>query len=107
MDSPTPVNQPNPTPPRRPLPRRERRFDEPPRSMSAAPWLLLLGLVTVALLWFSFKGPGDTGTRVNYSFFRKQVDEGNVKSVKFYGEILSGKWKKIPPNPPPDVAKPR
>jgi len=73
--------------------------------MSAAPWLLLLGLVTVALLWFSFKGPGDTGTRVNYSFFRKQVDEGNVKSVKFYGEILSGKWKKIPPNPPPDVAK--
>jgi cell division protease FtsH len=73
--------------------------------MSAAPWLLLLGLVTVALLWFSFKGPGDTGTRVNYSFFRKQVDEGNVKSVKFYGEVLSGKWKKIPPNPPPDVAK--
>jgi cell division protease FtsH len=73
--------------------------------MSAAPWLLLLGLMTVALLWFTFKGPGETGTRVTYSFFRKQVDEGNVKSVKFYGEVLSGKWKKIPPNPPPDVPK--
>ena len=64
MDSPKPVNQPNANPPRRPLPRRERRSDEPPRSMSAAPWLMLLGLVTLALLWFSLKGPGNTGTRV-------------------------------------------
>jgi len=73
--------------------------------MSAAPWLLLLGLVTLALLWFSLKGPGNTGARVSYSYFRQEVDAGNVKSVKFYGEILSGKWKKIPSNPPPDVGK--
>jgi cell division protease FtsH len=73
--------------------------------MSAAPWLVLLGIVTVALFWFSFKSPGNTGTRVNYSFFRKEVDEGNVKSIKVYGEIVSGKWKKIPANSPPEIGK--
>ena len=48
MDSPTPANKPNPTPPRRTASR--RRFDEPPRSMSFAPWLLMLGLVG-GLFW--------------------------------------------------------
>ena len=107
MDSPNPVNQPNQNqgPSRRPLPKRERRFDEPPRPMSAAPWLVLIGIVTVTLFWFSFKSPGNTGTRVTYSYFRKEADEGNVKNIKVYGEIVSGKWKKIPTNLPPDVTQ--
>ncbi|HEX4072861.1 MAG TPA: ATP-dependent metallopeptidase FtsH/Yme1/Tma family protein, partial [Planctomycetaceae bacterium] len=73
--------------------------------MSNAPWLLLLGFVTLLVLYFSLKSPGNTGTRVSYSFFRQEVDANNVKSVKVYGEILSGKWIKIPPNPPADVGK--
>jgi cell division protease FtsH len=96
MDSPTPVNKPNPTPPRRPASR--RRLDEPPRSMSFAPWLLMLGLVAIAVIYI-FRGPGNTGTRVTYSFFQSQVEKGNVKSVKLYGENLTGVWKKTPASP--------
>jgi cell division protease FtsH len=102
MDSPTPVNRPNPTPSRRPTPR--RRFDEPPRSMSFAPWLLMLGLVAIAVIYL-FRGPGNTGTRVSYSFFEEQVDKGNVKSVKAYGENVTGVWNKIPPPPTPNGDK--
>src|SRR5579872_1385105 len=96
MDSPTPVNRPNQSPSRRPTPR--RRFDEPPRSMSFAPWLLMLGLVAIAVIYL-LRGPGNTGTRVSYSFFEEQVDKKNVKSVKAYGENLTGTWIKIPPPP--------
>jgi cell division protease FtsH len=99
MDSPTPVNRPNPTPPRRSAPR--RRFDEPPRSLSFAPWLLMLGLVAIAVIYL-FRGPNNTGTRVTYSFFQNQVEKGNVKSVKVYGENLTGVWKKTPPSPTPE-----
>src|SRR5271163_2091002 len=102
MDSPTPVNRPNPTPSRRPTPR--RRFDEPPRSMSFAPWLLMLGLVAIAVIYI-FRSPGNTGTRVPYSFFEDEVDKGNVKRVKIYGENLTGVWRKIPPPPAPSTEK--
>jgi cell division protease FtsH len=66
--------------------------------MSFAPWLLMLGLIAIAVIYL-FKGPGNTGTRVPYSFFEEQVDKGNVKSVKIYGETLTGVWKKTPPPP--------
>ena len=82
MDSPTPVNRPNPTPPRRPA---ERRFDEPPRSMSFAPWLLMLGLVAIAVIYV-FRGPGNTGTRVSYSFFQTSSRRATSKASKLYGE---------------------
>jgi cell division protease FtsH len=104
MDSPNPVNRPDSPPTRRPTPRRDRRFDEPPRPISAVPWLLILTAVVVAFLWLILKGPGNTGTQVSYSFFQEQVDAGNVKSVKVYGEILTGTWKTIP-SPPPDVTR--
>jgi cell division protease FtsH len=66
--------------------------------MSFAPWLLMLGLVAIAVIYL-FKGPGNTGTRVPFSFFQSQLEKGNVKSVKVYGENLTGVWKKIPPPP--------
>ncbi|HET6329062.1 MAG TPA: ATP-dependent zinc metalloprotease FtsH [Planctomycetaceae bacterium] len=69
--------------------------------MSFAPWLLVLGLVAIAVIYL-FRGPGNTGTRVTYSFFQGQVEKGNVKSVKLYGENLTGVWKKIPPSPTPE-----
>jgi cell division protease FtsH len=101
MDSPTPVNRPNPTPPRRPA---KRRFDEPPRSMSFAPWLLMLGLVAIAVIYV-FRSPGNTGTRVPFGFFQGQLEKGNVKSVKVYGENLTGVWKKTPAPPTPTSDK--
>ncbi len=101
MDSPTPVNRPNPTPPRRPA---KRRFDEPPRSMSFAPWLLMLGLVAIAVIYV-FRSPGNTGTRVPFGFFQGQLEKGNVKSVKVYGENLTGVWKKTPAPPSPNSDK--
>ncbi len=72
--------------------------------MSFAPWLLMLGLVAIAVIYL-FRGPGNTGTRVSYSFFEEQVDKGNVKSVKAYGENLTGVWNKIPPPPTPNGDK--
>ncbi len=66
--------------------------------MSFAPWLLMLGLVAIAVIYL-LRGPGNTGTRVSYSFFEEQVDKKNVKSVKAYGENLTGTWIKIPPPP--------
>ncbi len=72
--------------------------------MSFAPWLLMLGLVAIAVIYL-FRGPGNTGTRVSYSFFEEQVEKGNVKTVKAYGENLTGVWKKIPPPPTPNGEK--
>jgi len=72
--------------------------------MSFAPWLLMLGLVAIAVIYL-FRGPGNTGTRVSYSFFEEQVDKGNVKSVKAYGENVTGVWNKIPPPPTPNGDK--
>ncbi len=66
--------------------------------MSFAPWLLVLGLVAIAVIYL-FRGPGNTGTRVPFSFFRDQLEKGNIKSVKLYGENLTGVWKKTPPPP--------
>ena len=43
--------------------------------MPAAPWLLLLGFMTMLVLCFSLKSPGNTGTRISYSYFRQEVDE--------------------------------
>jgi cell division protease FtsH len=49
---------------------------------------------------FLFKpSPETTGTRVEYSFFRKQLELGNVKEVRFHGEILTGTWIRIPDPP--------
>jgi cell division protease FtsH len=66
--------------------------------MSFAPWLLILGLAAIAVIYI-FRSPGNTGTRVPYSFFQRQVEGDNVKSVKVYGENLTGVWKKIPSPP--------
>jgi cell division protease FtsH len=72
--------------------------------MSFAPWLLMLGLVAIAVIYL-FRGPGNTGTRVPFGFFQTQLEKGNVKSVKVYGEALTGAWKKIPPPPKPETEK--
>ena len=72
--------------------------------MSTAPWLIMLGLVAVAMFWI-LNWQRNTGTRVDYSYFIDQVEHKNVKSVKAYGDILTGKLKKVPANLPPEVSK--
>ena len=108
MDSPNPVNQPNQNqgPPRRPLPKRERRFDEPPRPMSAAPWLVLIGIVTVTLFWFSFKSPGNTGTRVSLLILPQGGrSKGTSRASRFTGKSSAANGRKSRTNLPPDVTK--
>ena len=72
--------------------------------MSFAPWLLMLGLVAIAVIYV-FRSPGNTGTRVPFGFFQGQLEKGNVKSVKVYGENLTGVWKKTPAAPSPNSDK--
>ncbi|HXY37642.1 MAG TPA: ATP-dependent metallopeptidase FtsH/Yme1/Tma family protein, partial [Planctomycetaceae bacterium] len=72
--------------------------------MSFVPWLVMLCLVAIAVIWL-FRGPGNTGTRVSFGFFQSQLEKGNVKSVKVYGENLTGAWKKTPPPPTPNSDK--
>ncbi len=68
--------------------------------------MILALLLLFALAWQWIKLPGSIGSRVDYGFFREQlVDADNVEKVTISDSILSGNsvltgtWKKIPPNP--------
>jgi cell division protease FtsH len=50
--------------------------------------------------YYLFDSPSNFGSTVPYSFFVQQVESGNVKSVRFHGETLTGTWNKIPEKPP-------
>lgn len=78
----------------------------PPRPAFPGLWFLLLVGGTVALFaLFVMPFTGGSGSRVDYSFFRSQLEQGpdgNVKEVMFSGETLTGQWKE----PPDDPAQP-
>ena len=86
-----------PTPPRRPT-RRPRGDEEPPRQYSTVWIVALLGLAIIGVIFWQ-NSPGNTGTRVDYSFFRAQLEAGNVKEVRSFGDVLTGKWATIPTGP--------
>ncbi|VAX38641.1 Cell division protein FtsH, partial [hydrothermal vent metagenome] len=73
--------------------------DEPRRN--SIPWLLIIvGMGAILLFAWSFSDKDKKGTKVGYSFFRKQVKEGNVKNALFVNpQRITGKWRKIPANP--------
>jgi cell division protease FtsH len=64
--------------------------------------LILLLVLGFAMLVNWFRSPEHHGVTVDYSFFFTQLEEGNVKSVKFAYPVLTGTWKKIPPPPAAD-----
>ncbi|WLD12320.1 ATP-dependent zinc metalloprotease FtsH [Planctellipticum variicoloris] len=81
-------------PPRKPAPKGDGSEDG--RPIFSGSWLLLFIAVVIITLFMWRQSPANTGSRVDYTFFWKQVEAGNVDRVAWYGEILTGKWKKIP-----------
>lgn len=68
-------------------------------------FVLVIGAALAMFAMFANPLIGSSGTRVDYSFFRSQLEmppNGNVKDVLFNTDTLSGEWKV----PPDDPAKP-
>ncbi|HSG72363.1 MAG TPA: ATP-dependent metallopeptidase FtsH/Yme1/Tma family protein [Planctomycetaceae bacterium] len=102
MDSPRPDSDRKPT--SGPGPSDQKPDGEERRPPYPFPWLLV-ALLGVILVFFLFNdSPESIGSKVDYSFFRSQLEADNVESVIFYGEVLTGKWKK-PPQDPEDEKK--
>lgn len=82
--------------------RRETRRDSGPIFSSSWGMLfLVLGLIAIVL----FSLQPNKNSIVDYVFVRKQAEKENIESVEFQGDILKGKWKKIPESPYPNTAK--
>jgi cell division protease FtsH len=64
----------------------------------------MVGLVVLFFLYL-LMSQRSSGVRVPFWYFENELEARNVKSVKAYGEILTGKLKKIPSTTPPDVTK--
>lgn len=74
-------------------------------SPSTGPWLIILLILVIGGLIMMKTSPGNTGSKVDYSFFIAELKRGNVDSVDFHGDILTGKWKIRPENPDKDKKK--
>jgi len=60
---------------------------------SAAPWVLLLLLLGMLALWSWQRSPSNHGPTISYSDFRAELDVKNLKTVRFYGEIVTGEFR--------------
>lgn len=74
-------------------------------SPSTGPWLIILLILVIGGLIMMKTSPGNTGSKVDYSFFIAELKRGNVDSVDFHGDILTGKWKIRPENPDKEKKK--
>ncbi|RMG34580.1 MAG: ATP-dependent metallopeptidase FtsH/Yme1/Tma family protein [Planctomycetota bacterium] len=88
--------------------RRLRRFEDEPQPEPTPPSLgpfffLMVVLAALAAVWLFQSMRGYPGTRVSYSFFWKQLEAGNVAQVRFRGDVLIGRWKRIPESEKPGV----
>jgi cell division protease FtsH len=101
MSSPPPESPRSPSPPDKPTgsPKGSSGGADKPRSPLAGPWLIVILILGILLIWMWQSSPSNTGSTVGYSFFRTQLVAGNVKEVRIYGDILTGEWKSIPDNP--------
>ncbi len=73
------------------------RGEQPGRRPGAgAPWLLILLLFGMLLLWTWQRSPSNHGQAISYSQFRAELDAGNLKTVRFYGEIINGEFVAAP-----------
>ncbi len=73
---------------------------EEPRRRAFGPMTLLLIALFLMGGYLLFDSPSNHGSTVPYQFFFRELEKQNVKSVTFYGEILTGTWKEIPATPP-------
>ncbi len=106
MDNPVPGGLPRPSggmPPRGPngAPAQPPR----PRMTISTAWFLVIMLAVVALIYF---GQSGNRSKLDYSFFRKQLDANNIVEVTYSQQQILGKFKEapaIPPAPGADAAK--
>lgn len=72
-----------------------------PRRINFSSTTLALFVFALAIAWFAWSSsPANVGSTVPYSYFFQNLQQGAVKSVKFYGERLTGEWKTIPVKAP-------
>lgn len=78
-----------------------KRGEEPQRTGSSGSFLLILILMgVVGMIWLYSQSPTNVGSEVSASFFYDQLrTEDNVQEVHFVGNVVTGKWKKVPENP--------
>lgn len=79
----------------------------PGRNAPAGPWLFGLILIVLVVLgfWLPFARSG--GARVEYSFFKSQLQQsenGNVRNLLIGNELITGEWID-PPTDPRDPSK--
>ena len=60
--------------------------------------LLIVGILMLG--YYVFDSPSNRGSTLPYEYFMQQVSSRNVASVRFYGEILTGKWVQTPAEAP-------
>jgi cell division protease FtsH len=75
---------------------------DPSRAAPSGPWMLVVAMVVVVALLFTLQFAAGSGSQVKYSFFRSQLEsgkDGNVKSVVFIEDKISGEWKQPPDDP--------
>jgi len=102
MGSAVPENQQdNRKPPRRPLEKSQDR-EEGSRPPSTGPWFIMIAAAVFFAFWIWRSSPGNTGSRVKYSFFRNQLEADNVKNIRIENDILTGEWIIPPRDPDPD-----
>ncbi len=92
MSSPPP-EKPTPKPPGNRPPNRNEEGDEAPRPGFSSGWLIFIVVFGFLMIYLYWQNPQNQGTRVEYSFFLDQLKEKRVASVKFHGEVITGKWK--------------
>lgn len=73
---------------------------EESRRRPFGPMTLLLIVAILMGVYFLFESPTNRGSTVPYQFFFEQLERRNVKSVTFYGEILTGTWRQVPDQAP-------
>ena len=95
MNKPTGDSQPSPE-----KKRPEGGSPEEQRRRPFGPMTLLLIVSILLAGYYIFDSPGNRGSTVPYEYFMAQVSKQNVTSVRFYGEILTGKWKEVPTEVP-------
>ncbi|QDV50494.1 ATP-dependent zinc metalloprotease FtsH [Gimesia fumaroli] len=95
----SPPENPQENPPKGKAPQKQPGKDSQGAAPSTGPWLIILLILVIGSLIMMKSSPENTGSKVDYSFFISELNRGNVESVDFHGDILTGKWKIRPENP--------
>ena len=79
--------------------RQRKGVEDAPRGGLPMIWIVMLGLLLLFVFYQWQTSPSNQGSTIPYSFFLSQLERNNVEAARIDGQILVGKWKKIPENP--------